>query len=131
MVKDSGIQVRIKGKGLSVFSLDLLNRKNYFTAPSALISLPCAARLILLNTIAKEEVYMQVEWRKYIVSTPDILQGKPRINGTRIPVSLILGYFASGNTPEKIIHEYPDLTNEQISACLDYARDLSEFKVAV
>jgi uncharacterized protein (DUF433 family) len=70
----------------------------------------------------------QMNWRKYIESTPDVLRGKPRIKGTRIPVSLILGYLAAGNTVEKIIQEFPDLNREQISACLDFARDLSEFE---
>ena len=68
-------------------------------------------------------------WREYIESTPDVLRGKPRIKGTRIPVSLILGYFAAGDTVEKIIQGFPDLNREQISACLDFARDLSEFEV--
>ena len=69
-----------------------------------------------------------MNWREYIESTPDVLRGKPRIKGTRIPVSLILGYLAAGNTVEKIIQEFPDLNREQISACLDFARDLSEFE---
>jgi len=34
---------------------------------------------------------MPIDWREHIVSTADILRGKPRIKGTRIPVSLILG----------------------------------------
>ena len=71
-----------------------------------------------------------VNWRDYIVSTPDVLRGKPRIKGTRIPVSLILGYLAAGKGAKEIIEEFPDLTEEQIAACLDYARELSEFKVA-
>ena len=71
---------------------------------------------------------MQANWRDHIVSIPDVLRGKPRIKGTRIPVSLILGYLAAGNTVEEIIEEYPDLTREQIAACLDYARELSEFE---
>lgn len=74
---------------------------------------------------------MQVNWKDYIVSTPDILNGKPRINGTRIPVSLILGYLAAGNSFDEIIKEFPDITREQIAACLDYARDLSAFEVAI
>jgi len=74
---------------------------------------------------------MQVNWKDYIVSTPDILKGKPRISGTRIPVSLILGYLAAGNSFDEIIKEFPDITREQIAACLDYARDLSEFEVAI
>lgn len=71
---------------------------------------------------------MPVNWREHIVSTPDVLRGKPRIKGTRIPVSVILGYLASNNTVEQIIDEFPDITKEQIAACLDYARDLSDFE---
>lgn len=71
---------------------------------------------------------MSVNWKEHIVATPDVLRGKPRIKGTRIPVSLILGYLAAGNTTDDIIQEFPDLSKEQISACLDYARELSEFE---
>ena len=72
---------------------------------------------------------MPVDWREHIVSTTDILRGKPRIKGTRIPVSLILGYLASGQTAEEIMAELPDLRKEQIAACLGYARTLAEFEV--
>ena len=72
---------------------------------------------------------MQGSWRNHITSTPDVLRGKPRIKGTRIPVSLILGYLAMGSTVEEIMREFPDLISEQISACLDYARELAEYEV--
>jgi uncharacterized protein (DUF433 family) len=74
---------------------------------------------------------MPTDWKDHIASDPEILRGKPRIKGTRIPVSLILGYLAAAETPESIIAEHPDLTREQIAACLDYARDLAEFEVGV
>jgi uncharacterized protein (DUF433 family) len=74
---------------------------------------------------------MPGNWRNEIVSTPDVLRGKPRIKGTRIPVSLILGYLAAGTTQDEIVKELPDLTKDQIAACLDYARELSEFEAAV
>lgn len=74
---------------------------------------------------------MQVDWREHIVSTPDVLRGKPRIKGTRVPVSLVLGYLAAGKTTEDIIEQFSDLKSEQIIACLEYARDLSEYEVAV
>jgi uncharacterized protein (DUF433 family) len=74
---------------------------------------------------------MPIDWREHIVSTADILRGKPRIKGTRIPVSLILGYLAAGHTAEEIMAELLDLRKEQIAACLDYARVLSEFEVAI
>jgi len=70
-------------------------------------------------------------WKNYIVSSPDILHGKPRLAGTRIPVSLILGYLAMGSTPDDIIKEFPDISKDQIYACLDYARELSEIEVAI
>ena len=71
-----------------------------------------------------------MNWTDYIISTSDVLRGKPRIRGTRIPVSLILGYLASRKTITDILTEFPDLTEEQIYACLDYARALSEIETA-
>jgi uncharacterized protein (DUF433 family) len=72
---------------------------------------------------------MPADWKDYIASDPEILRGRPRIKGTRIPVSLILGYLAAGQTADQIIAEFPDLTGDQIAACLDYVRDLAEFAV--
>jgi uncharacterized protein (DUF433 family) len=92
------------------------------------------ARRSLLPVNPREsgmEEKMHIKWRDYIVSTPDVLRGKPRIKGSRIPVSLVLGYLAAGSSHEDIIREFPDLTCESIMACLDYARELAEFEVAV
>ncbi|PEN12675.1 hypothetical protein CRI94_14270 [Longibacter salinarum] len=72
-----------------------------------------------------------MNWQEHIVSTPDVLKGKPRLKGTRIPVSLILGYLANGATTEDLRREFPDLKQEDVAACLSYARDLSEFEVTV
>jgi uncharacterized protein (DUF433 family) len=74
---------------------------------------------------------MPVQWKQHIVSDPEILRGKPRIKGTRIPVGLILGHLAAGKTSTEIVADFPDLTNEQIAACLDYARELAEFEAVV
>lgn len=74
---------------------------------------------------------MPVEWKRYIVSEPEILRGKPRLKGTRIPVGLVLGYLAAGKTAEEIVAEFPEVSREQIAACLDYARDLAEFEAVV
>jgi len=77
----------------------------------------------------EQECDVPVAWKDHIASDPEILHGKPRIKGTRIPVSLILGYLAAGQTAEEIIAEFPDLTRDQVAACLDYARELAEFAV--
>jgi uncharacterized protein (DUF433 family) len=71
---------------------------------------------------------MPVAWKDYIVSDPEVLRGKPRIKGTRIAVGIVLGYLAAGKTAEDIIAELPDLTRDQVAACLDYARELAEFE---
>jgi uncharacterized protein (DUF433 family) len=73
---------------------------------------------------------METRWQDHIVSTPDVLRGKPRLENTRIPVSLVLGYLASGATPEDVMEEFPDLTRQDVTACLSYARDLSDFEVS-
>ena len=70
---------------------------------------------------------MPIHWRDHIVSTPDTLRGKPRIKGTRIPVSLLLGYLAAGYTTDE---EFPDFKTIQIQACLDYARETEFEEVA-
>jgi uncharacterized protein (DUF433 family) len=73
---------------------------------------------------------MPVKWKDHIVSTPDVLRGKPRIKNTRIPVSLILGYLAAGSPVDKILSEFDELNMKDIAACLDYARDLADFQVS-
>ena len=73
---------------------------------------------------------MPVQWKEYIISTPDVLHGTPRLKDTRIPVRVILGDLAAGSTTPQIIAEFPDLCHKDIAACLDYARDLADFEVA-
>ena len=74
---------------------------------------------------------MPVQWKENIVSDPEVLRGKPHLNGTRIPVGLILGYLASGKSVDGILAEFPDLNRDQIAACLDYARELAQFEAVI
>lgn len=64
-----------------------------------------------------------MDWRDRIVSTPEILVGKPVIKGTRISVELILGWLANGWTFEQILESYPHITREDIQATLDFAAE--------
>jgi uncharacterized protein (DUF433 family) len=66
-----------------------------------------------------------MNWRDRITSDPLVLRGKPCIKGTRIPAALVLGYLAAGKDAAAILREFPDLTQPDVSACLDYARDLA------
>jgi len=49
--------------------------------------------------------------------------GKPCIRGLRITVYDVLDYLASGMSEEKILTDFPDLTVEDIRACLAFAAD--------
>jgi uncharacterized protein (DUF433 family) len=69
-----------------------------------------------------------MNWRERIISEPRVLRGKPCIKDTRIPAALVLGYLASGKDAGAILHEFPDLKPEDVTACLDYARDLANFE---
>lgn len=64
-------------------------------------------------------------FRSRIVVDKNICHGKPHIRGTRIMVHQILDLLAAGATMEEIIREdFPDLTNEDIQACIAYASKL-------
>lgn len=49
--------------------------------------------------------------------------GKPCIRGLRITVSDVLDYLASGMSAEQILSDFPELTPEDIRACLAFAAD--------
>ncbi len=49
--------------------------------------------------------------------------GKPCVRGLRITVHDVLSYLAAGMTPKEIIEDFPQLTEEDIIACLAYAAD--------
>jgi len=64
-----------------------------------------------------------MEYINNISIDPNIRFGKPCITGTRISVFDILGWLASGMTIEEILVDFPQLSPEQILACLAYSAD--------
>ncbi len=56
-----------------------------------------------------------------IVVNPEILGGKPIIDGTRLSVEHVLGLLASGMSHAEIIEAYPELNEENIQLVLMYA----------
>ena len=54
---------------------------------------------------------------------PDVMQGRPVVRGTRVPVELLLRKLAQGAQIEDLLHAYPRLTADDIRACLAYAAD--------
>ena len=66
---------------------------------------------------------MQVDYTKTITIEPGKRGGKPCIRGLRITVYDVLEYLASGMTEEEILADFPDLTKEDIRACLAFAAE--------
>jgi len=64
-----------------------------------------------------------MDYREIITIEPGKRSGKPCIRGMRITVTDVLEYLASGMTRGEILEEFPDLTDDDISACLAFAAD--------
>jgi uncharacterized protein (DUF433 family) len=64
-----------------------------------------------------------MDYRSSITIEPGKRGGKPCIRGMRITVGDVLDYLAGGMTTEQILDDFPDLTREDILACLAYAAD--------
>lgn len=62
-------------------------------------------------------------YRDRITIEPEKRGGKPCIRGLRITVYEVLEYLASGMTEDKFLTDFPDLTREDIRACLAFAAD--------
>jgi uncharacterized protein (DUF433 family) len=67
-------------------------------------------------------------WQNRIAIDPQVLVGKPVIKGTRIAVEFVVDLLAAGWSQEQILASYPNLTTEDIRACLAYAGELLPFR---
>lgn len=64
-----------------------------------------------------------MDYSKIITIEPGKRGGKPCIRGSRITVQDVLEYMAAGMTNEDMIADFPELTLEDIRACLAFAAD--------
>jgi uncharacterized protein (DUF433 family) len=64
-----------------------------------------------------------MDYKHLITIEPGKRGGKPCIRGLRITVYDVLEYLAAGMTSEEIVRDLPDLTIEDIRACLAFAAD--------
>ena len=62
-----------------------------------------------------------MDYRSRITLEPDKRSGQPCIRGTRMTVTDVLEYLASGMSQQEILKEFPDLTLKDIQACLEFA----------
>ena len=79
-----------------------------------------------------------MDYRDIITIEPGKRSGQPCIRGLRMTVQDVLEYLAGGMSEEEILDEFPDLTREDIRACLAYAADrerrlavLPQYKITV
>jgi uncharacterized protein (DUF433 family) len=68
-----------------------------------------------------------IKYRSIITAEFSEHCSKPRISGMRITVYDVLSYLDSGMTHEQILHDFPSLTNDDISTCLTFAPDVNTF----
>ena len=64
-----------------------------------------------------------MDYRQIITIEPGKRGGKPCIRGLRITVYDVLDYLASGMSTDEILSDFPDLTDEDVRACLAFAAD--------
>ena len=64
-----------------------------------------------------------MDYHHLITIDPERRSGKPCVRNTRMTVGDVLGYLASGMSHAEILNEFPNLTEEDIRACLAFAAD--------
>jgi len=62
-----------------------------------------------------------MNWQERISVNPGVRSGKPCVKGTRITVYDVLEYLAGGMTEDQILADFPDITRDDIRACLGFA----------
>ena len=64
-----------------------------------------------------------MDWREHVVSDPQVLAGKPVVQGTRLAADFLLGLFAAGWTEAQVRENYPQLTAEALRAVFAFAAE--------
>ena len=64
-----------------------------------------------------------IDYNQYIEIIPEKRFGRPCIKGTRISVYNVLNWLANGMTMKEIIVDFPELNENQITACLSFAAE--------
>ena len=64
-----------------------------------------------------------MDYLSRITIDPEVRFGKPCVRGTRLTVGDVLSYLASGMTEDEILADFPQLTRDDIRACLAFAAD--------
>jgi uncharacterized protein (DUF433 family) len=66
-----------------------------------------------------------------ITSNPAVRFGKPCVRGTRLTVGDVLGCLASGMNEAELLEDFPQITHEDVLACLAYAADRERLLISL
>lgn len=72
-----------------------------------------------------------MDYHDRIVVDPEVRFGKPTVRGTRITVGDVLSYLASGMNEDEILEGFPQLSREDLRACLAFAAERERRLVSV
>ena len=84
-----------------------------------------------MRRAASRIIEIGMNYREIITIEPDKMGGKPCIRGLRITVYDVLDYLASGMSEAEILADFPDLTHEDLRACLAFAADRERRLVSI
>ncbi len=85
---------------------------------------PAAALAEPFRTNEPSDTVVVMEWQTRVSIDPHVLVGKPTIKGTRISVELVVDLLAESWIQSQILTSYPNLTEQDIRACLSYASEV-------
>ena len=75
----------------------------------------------------KEQQIPAMNYKDIITVEPGKRGGKPCLRGLRITVYDVLGYLAAGMSCEEVVEDFPELTRNDLLACLQYAADRERY----
>jgi uncharacterized protein (DUF433 family) len=91
----------------------------------------CRLPIAALIFVGSQATLHYMDWKNRITIDPEKRGGKPCIRSLRMTVYDILEYLASGMSEEDILKDFPDLTHEDIRACLAFAADRERKLVSI
>ncbi|MCX7093738.1 MAG: DUF433 domain-containing protein [Methylobacter sp.] len=74
---------------------------------------------------------MSIDYHNMITIEPGKRSGKPCIRGLRITVYDVLSWLAEGMSRTEIVEDFPELTDDDITACLQFAADRERQSVII
>jgi uncharacterized protein (DUF433 family) len=95
-----------------------------------LISIRYTFWYVSLNKLSLTRYKVNMSYRNIITIEPDKRGGRPCIRRMRITVYDVLGWLAVGMSYEEILDDFPELTLQDIRACLEFAADREHRLVA-